>query len=123
MIHLTRLRRASTSKSSLSSRKLPTMTDNLVYDMDSTTSPSSDSDSSTRKHRVSIFKNENRVLPFKINNDQHNTSSSKGKQKNKQLNRADHMVKSTKRPPRPASPLKEKSINQQNTASATQKLL
>ncbi|XP_024984200.1 uncharacterized protein LOC112520131 [Cynara cardunculus var. scolymus] len=113
VMHLTRLRRASTSKSSLRSRKLPTMTDNLVYDMDSTTSPSSDSDSSTKKHQVSRLKNEDQVLSVKTNNDQSNTSSSRGKQKTRQPNCAELMVKSTKKPPRPISPLKDKPMNQQ----------
>ncbi|KAI3696986.1 hypothetical protein L6452_29662 [Arctium lappa] len=117
VINLTRLRRASTSKSSLSSRKLPAMTDNLVYDMDSTTSPSSsDSDSSTKKHQLPMMKNEDQVV--KINNDQIKNSSSRGKQKNKQPNSADHMVKSTKLPPRPVSPLKEKCMNQQAHSSS-----
>lgn len=114
VIHLTRLKRASTSKSNLSSRKLPTMTDNLVYDMDNTTSPSSsDSDTSTKKHQVSMLKNEDQVLSVKINNDQNNSSSSRAKLKTKQPNSADHMVKATKRPPKPVSPLRERSVNQQ----------
>ncbi|KAK7272027.1 hypothetical protein RJT34_28371 [Clitoria ternatea] len=47
VVHLTRLRRPSFSTSSLNGDQLPHMIDNLIYDMESTTSPSSsDSDSS-----------------------------------------------------------------------------
>ncbi|KAK8520565.1 hypothetical protein V6N13_030992 [Hibiscus sabdariffa] len=50
VVHLTRLQRPS-STSSLNYWHIPPMTDNLVYDMDSTTSPSSsDSDSSPKTH-------------------------------------------------------------------------
>ncbi|KAM3693247.1 hypothetical protein ACJW30_08G151800 [Castanea mollissima] len=53
VVHFTRLRRSSFSASDSTSEKLPCMTDNLLYDMDSTTSPSSsDSDcsSANRSH-------------------------------------------------------------------------
>ncbi|KAI3738739.1 hypothetical protein L2E82_28860 [Cichorium intybus] len=102
VIHLTRLRRSSTSKSNLSSNKLPTMTDNLVYDMDSTTSPSSsDSDSSTKKNRVSIVK---------TMNVQNERIYLRGNEKKEQPKSSDKLPQ---RPPRPVSPLKEKSMNQQ----------
>nr|POF05513.1 hypothetical protein CFP56_18029 [Quercus suber] len=53
VVHFTRLRRSSFPASDSTSEKLPCMTDNLLYDMDSTTSPSSsDSDcsSANRSH-------------------------------------------------------------------------
>lgn len=57
VVQLTRLQRSSSSTlasaSATSYWKLPVMTDNLVYDMDSTTSPSSsDSDSPPKKRPV-----------------------------------------------------------------------
>lgn len=59
MVHFTRLRRSSFSASDSASEQLPHMTDNLIYDMDSTTSPSSsDSDCSSAKRphaRVAKF--------------------------------------------------------------------
>lgn len=46
VVQLTRLRRSSTLKEELDpSKRLPFMSDNVIYDMDSTTSPSSSSDS------------------------------------------------------------------------------
>ncbi|PWA71829.1 hypothetical protein CTI12_AA278330 [Artemisia annua] len=61
VIHLTSLRRPSSSKSSSSSKKLHVMLDNLIYDMYSTTSPSDDSDSSTKKkHQVPTLNNVNK---------------------------------------------------------------
>ncbi|CAM8879262.1 unnamed protein product [Rhodiola kirilowii] len=46
VMQLTRARRPSTSKSTPISRKVPFMSENVLYDMDSTTGPSSDSDCS-----------------------------------------------------------------------------
>ncbi|GMI84134.1 hypothetical protein HRI_002082700 [Hibiscus trionum] len=52
-VHLTRLLRPSSSTSSPNYWQIPPMTDNVLYDMDSTTSPSSsDSDSPPKNHPV-----------------------------------------------------------------------
>lgn len=51
--NLTRLRRPSFSKASLNLMQLPVLTDNIIYDMDSTTGPSSsDSDNSPRRNKL-----------------------------------------------------------------------
>ncbi|KAK6925674.1 hypothetical protein RJ641_007393 [Dillenia turbinata] len=55
VMHLTRLQRPSYSEPTSSARKLPVMADNLLYDMDSTTSPSSsDSDSPKNSQQTSV---------------------------------------------------------------------
>ncbi|PWA59458.1 hypothetical protein CTI12_AA391400 [Artemisia annua] len=97
VIHLTRLRRPSSSKSTSSSKKLPVMSDNLIYDMDSTTSPSDDSDSSTKKkYQVPTLNNVNKEeLRAPI------------------LSRQKPVAKSSEQPLRSVSPLKERSLNQQ----------
>ncbi|GMJ15540.1 hypothetical protein like AT5G12930 [Hibiscus trionum] len=56
VVHLTRLQRPSSSTSSPNYWQIPPLTDNLIYDMDSTTSPSSsDSDSSPKNHPQALF--------------------------------------------------------------------
>ncbi|KAL4560952.1 hypothetical protein LXL04_033109 [Taraxacum kok-saghyz] len=105
VIQLTRLRRSSTSKLNLTTKKLPAMTDNLIYDMDSTTSSSSsDSDGPTKKTRVLILKTEDKLPEMKTKN------VISGKERKEQPKRSDKL---TEKPPRPLSPLKEKSMNQQ----------
>ncbi|KAJ0714163.1 hypothetical protein HanPI659440_Chr13g0486451 [Helianthus annuus] len=103
VMHLTRMRRPSSSKSTSSSNKLPAMSDNLIYDMDSTTSPSDDSDSSANtKHRLPM------INPmFK---EDHSTTILK---KPTQSGTSKHMVKSSDKLLRPGTILKEKSLNQQ----------
>lgn len=93
------------------------MTDNLVYDMDSTTSPSSsDSDCSTKKIKpVFLLKNEKQVHYVKNENVQRDSNSSRGKEKNEERKFSD---KFTQKPPRPVSPLKEKSMNQQSNSGS-----
>ncbi|KAI3822887.1 hypothetical protein L1987_10487 [Smallanthus sonchifolius] len=105
VIHLTRLRRPSSSKSNASSQKLPAMSDNLIYDMDSTTSPSDDSDSSARKkHRVPMINH--------MNKEDHNAANL-NTQRPTHPNTSKLTVKSSEQPLRPTTPLKEKSLNQQ----------
>nr|XP_043613753.1 uncharacterized protein LOC122585694 [Erigeron canadensis] len=105
VIHLTRLRRPSSSKSSSSSKKLPVMADNLIYDMDSTTSPSDDSDSSVKKkQRAPMFKN--------INKEEHDAAIL-NRQKPTLLKNSDLRVNSSKQHLRSISPLRELSLNQQ----------
>ncbi|GKA42168.1 hypothetical protein Tco_0734828 [Tanacetum coccineum] len=105
VIHLTRLRRPSSSKSSSSSKKLPVMSDNLIYDMDSTTGPSDDSDSSTKKkHRAPILNN--------INKEELHAPI---------LSRQNPKAKSSEQPLRSNSPLKERSLNQQANSAVIPK--
>lgn len=111
-MHLTRLRRPSFSPSSSSSsaRKIPLMSDNLLYDMDSTTSPSSsDSDSSSPRNRpplAPIVKKKEIPIP-------------NGEVKRK-VAASSNLVKLSDRlqKSRPVTPLKEKSMNQNQAASA-----
>nr|GEU52269.1 putative F-box domain-containing protein [Tanacetum cinerariifolium] len=103
VIHLMRLRRPSSSKSSSSSKKLPVMSDNLIYDMDSTTGPSDDSDSSTKKkHRA----------PNNINKEELHAPI---------LSRQNPTAKSSEQPLRSNSPLKERSLNQQANSAVIPK--
>ncbi|XP_076922210.1 uncharacterized protein LOC143583919 [Bidens hawaiensis] len=107
VMHLTRLRRPSSSKSTSSSKNLPVMSDNIVYDMDSTTGPSDDSDSSVKTkprtpvtHHINKEMEDHNVAVLKTQKPTHSTTSKL-------------TVKSSEQPLRPAIPLKEKSLNQQ----------
>ncbi|XP_076894322.1 uncharacterized protein LOC143546559 [Bidens hawaiensis] len=105
VMHLTRLRRPSSSKSTSSSKNLPVMLDNIIYDMDSTTGPSDDSDSSVKtKPRTPVThhinKEDNNVAVLKTQKPTHSSTSKL-------------TVKLSEQPLRPAIPLKEKSLNQQ----------
>ncbi|XP_022756270.1 uncharacterized protein LOC111304005 isoform X2 [Durio zibethinus] len=51
VVHLTRLQRPSSSTSSSSYWQIPVMTDNVIYDMDNTTSPSSSDSDCSPKNR------------------------------------------------------------------------
>ncbi|XP_024985321.1 uncharacterized protein LOC112520931 [Cynara cardunculus var. scolymus] len=113
VIQLTRLRRPSSSKSSSSSKKLPAMADNLIYDMDSTTSPSDDSDSSAnRKHRTPSMNyiNKNEALPSVKNNKKEHPAAILNRQKPSSARCYDVTAKSNEQT---MSPLKERSVNQQ----------
>ncbi|KAK9079063.1 hypothetical protein SSX86_000733 [Deinandra increscens subsp. villosa] len=106
VIHLTRLRRPSTSKSNSTSKKVPPMSDNLIYDMDSTTSPSDDSDSSAKKKP--------RAPMINHMNNEHHDAAILNTQKPTFSHASKPKTKSSERPLlRPATPLKEKSLNQQ----------
>ncbi|KAM3303673.1 hypothetical protein P3S67_014703 [Capsicum chacoense] len=108
VVNLSRLRRPSFSSRSSKGVQLPQLTDNILYDMDNTTSPSSsDSDSSPRRiaqpllasQDISIYLNENTL---------------RENQKQEQVESLPLLVKPTDRHPksRPVSPLTEKSLNQ-----------
>lgn len=81
IMQLTRLRRPSSSAPNANTWQLPAMTDNLLYDMDSTTSPSSSSDSDSppksrpqtpiaNPHELPVQKNEfpteQKSIPLKV---------------------------------------------------------
>ncbi|KAG8471591.1 hypothetical protein CXB51_036246 [Gossypium anomalum] len=111
VVHLTRLQRPSSSTSSPNYWQTPVMTDNLIYDMDSTTSPSSsDSDCSPKnqpqapvpKVEEVCFQNndialdkEQKSAPAKV------TSSFTGQTACRSM-------------PEPATPLREISMNQRS---------
>ncbi|KAA8549553.1 hypothetical protein F0562_001429 [Nyssa sinensis] len=115
VVHLTRLRRPSFSVSSSNVKSFPIMTDNLVYDMDSTTSPSSsDSDSTPRNRPQPLVA---RSQEFRVQNFE---SASRRNQKSGSAKGSSSSVKPTDRQQksRPVSPLKEKSMNLNNSVSS-----
>nr|XP_016465207.1 PREDICTED: uncharacterized protein LOC107788072 isoform X1 [Nicotiana tabacum] len=110
VVNLTRLRRPSFSSTSSKVVQLPPLTDNIVYDMDSTTSPSSsDSDSSPRRMAQALTA-KSQDIPVK-----QCESALRQNQKEQQAeSRLPLLVKPTDRrsKSRSVSPLKEKSLNQ-----------
>ncbi|XVF69687.1 hypothetical protein PTKIN_Ptkin11bG0102000 [Pterospermum kingtungense] len=115
VVHLTRLQRPSSSTSSSNCRQIPVMTDNLLYDMDSTTSPSSsDSDCSPKNHPQA------RVLKVEEVNFQNGDFYLKREQKSAPAKVSGSLVRQTEwnSKSRPATPLKEISMNHKpNTPS------
>lgn len=108
-MNLTRLRRPSFSSTSSKVVQLPPLTDNILYGMDSTTSPSSsDSDSSPRRMAQAITAKSQDILIEQCE------SALRENQKEQQVESIPVLVKPTDRHPksRPVSPLKEKSLNQ-----------
>ncbi|XP_025884093.1 uncharacterized protein [Solanum lycopersicum] len=108
VINLTRLRRPSFSSKSSKGVKLPSLTDNILYDMDSSSSPSSsDSDSSPGRIAQPLFASEDISV-------YHGENTLRENQKQEQVESLPLLVKPTARHPksRPVSPLKEKSLNQ-----------
>ncbi|KAK6272721.1 hypothetical protein POUND7_009804 [Theobroma cacao] len=117
VVHLTRLQRPSSTSSS-NCWQIPVMTDNLLYDMDSTTSPSSsDSDCSPENHSQApvpkveegTFQNGDFVL-------KREQKSAPGKVSSSFMGQSEWHSKS-----RPATPLKEISINHKPSASSAQR--
>ncbi|KAJ8551286.1 hypothetical protein K7X08_000656 [Anisodus acutangulus] len=109
VVNLTRLRRPSLSSTSSKRRvQLPPLTNNILYDMDSTTSPSSsDSDRSPRSIAKPLFASQDIRNYLSENTLREN-------QKQEQVENLTSSVKRTDRHPksRQVSPLKEKSLNQ-----------
>lgn len=108
VMNLTRLKRPSFSSRSSKGVQLPPLTDNILYDMDSTTSPSSsDSDSSPRRIAQLLFASQDISI-------YHSENTLRENQKQEQVESLPLLVKPTDRHPksRPVSPLKEKSLNQ-----------
>ncbi|XAR62379.1 hypothetical protein NMG60_11017111 [Bertholletia excelsa] len=108
VMQLTRMQRPS-SASSLNKTHLPLMADNLLYDMDSTTSPSSsDSECPTRNQPQSpVFKGQDPLV-------QNSNITSRQKERLAQTKSFDSLLKPVDRlqNSQPVSPLKEKSMNQ-----------
>ncbi|KAK2970987.1 hypothetical protein RJ640_029541 [Escallonia rubra] len=109
VIHLTRLRRPSFSKSSSSLAQLPVMANNLLYDMDSTTSPSSSDSDCSPNSRPYASAARSQEVPA-----QSSGFAPKADQNPRQAESSNLLVKSTERlqKSRPVIPLKEKSMNQ-----------
>ncbi|CAN4119748.1 unnamed protein product [Withania somnifera] len=107
VVNLTRLRRPSFSSRSSKRVQLPSLTDNILYDMDSTTSPSSSDSDSPRRLAQPLFASQD--ISF-----YHNENTLKETQKQEQAESLPLSEKPTDRHPnsRPVSPLKEKSLNQ-----------
>ncbi|XP_059665202.1 uncharacterized protein LOC132311340 [Cornus florida] len=108
VVHLTRLRRPSFSASSSNVGQLPFMAENLIYDMDSTTSPSSsDSDCPPRNRPQAPVA---RIQEITVQNSESAPSRDKKLGKVKGLSSS---VKPTnlQQKSRPVSPLKERSMN------------
>ncbi|KAJ8561456.1 hypothetical protein K7X08_033933 [Anisodus acutangulus] len=108
VVNLTRLRRPSFSSTRSKGVQLPPLTNNILYDMDSTTSPSSsDPDSSPRRIAQPLFSSQDISI-------YHSENTLRENQKQEQGDSLPLLVKPTDRHPksRPVSPLKEKSLNQ-----------
>ncbi|CAK9146753.1 unnamed protein product [Ilex paraguariensis] len=109
VVNLTRLRRPSFSTASSNERRLPMMADNVLYDMDSTTSPSSsDSDCSPGNcPQTPIMRSQDATV-------QNNNFASREDQKLGQAKSCTSSVKPNDQhqKSRPVSPLKERSMNQ-----------
>ncbi|KAK4375029.1 hypothetical protein RND71_005706 [Anisodus tanguticus] len=108
VVNLTRLRRPSFSSTRSKGVQLPPLTNNILYDMDSTTSPSSsDPDSSPRRIPQPLFFSQDISI-------YHSENTLRENQKQEQVDSLPLLVKPTDRHPksRPVSPLKEKSLNQ-----------
>ncbi|KAL5766662.1 hypothetical protein ACOSP7_017279 [Xanthoceras sorbifolium] len=112
VVQLTRLQRPSTASASDSASKcwqLPVMADNLLYDMDSTTSPSSSESDSPIKNRPEAPVAKDTDSPL-----QNGNSVSTSDQKSAPPKVSSSLVKPTNRhtKSRSVSPLKERSRNQ-----------
>ncbi|XP_060216294.1 uncharacterized protein LOC132643777 [Lycium barbarum] len=108
VVNLTRLRRPSFSSTKSKGVQLPPLTDNILYDMDSTTSPSSsDSDGSPRRVAQPLFASQDINI-------YHSENTLRENQEQEHVESLPLLVKPTNRHPksRPVSPLKEKSLNQ-----------
>ncbi|XP_021718895.1 uncharacterized protein LOC110686601 [Chenopodium quinoa] len=118
VVNLTRAKRRSFSGPSLDKKQLPTMSDNLLYDMDSPLSSDSDC-TSEKKQNTSCTVETRVVVKASTNTPLQNSSSSSEK-----LSKINQKLSLAKAPSpstmlslqvpksRPVSPLKEKSLNQ-----------
>ncbi|XP_057953516.1 uncharacterized protein LOC131147893 [Malania oleifera] len=110
VVHLTRLRRPSFSAPSSSSSELPFMAENIIYDMDSTTSPSSSDSDCPPKSRpqTPVTKvQEGPVGSTELSSKR--TKSAPEKASNSLPRPSNRHAK-----PQPGGPLKEKSLNQRS---------
>ncbi|GFY98920.1 hypothetical protein Acr_13g0003210 [Actinidia rufa] len=111
VVHYTRLRRPSSASSS--NMRQPVMTDNLLYDMESTTSSSSSDSDCPPKNRphTPIFQSRDTSIP-------NCNVASRRKENSEQARVFGSLPKPTERQQKshPASPLKERSINKESVS-------
>ncbi|XVF19232.1 hypothetical protein REPUB_Repub11eG0092300 [Reevesia pubescens] len=118
VVHLTRLQRPSSFTSNSNCWQVPVMTDNLLYGMDSTTSPSSsDSDCSPKNHPQAP------VLKVEEVNFQNHDLALKRERKSAPAKVSSSFERHTEwhSKPRPATPLKEISINHKSNTPSKQR--
>lgn len=112
VLHLTRIRRPSFSASNYKGTQLPVMAQNVLYDMDSSTSPSSSDSDSPLKHvqrrSEDSFESEDQNIP------QQEDLSTMNTQKSSSAKTPISLLRSTNGnlKQRSTSPLKENSMNQ-----------
>ncbi|OMO78108.1 hypothetical protein COLO4_24829 [Corchorus olitorius] len=119
VVHLTRLQRPSSSTSSSNCWQIPVMTDNVLYDMDSTTSPSSSDSDCSPKNRLQAP-----VLKVEEVTSQNGDFALKNEQKSAPAKVSCSFVRQSEwnSKSRPATPLKEISINHKlNTPHSRQR--
>ncbi|KAL0419616.1 UNVERIFIED_CONTAM: hypothetical protein Sradi_1375100 [Sesamum radiatum] len=104
VVNVSRLRRSSSTAATSNVQHLPIMADNVLYDMDSSTGPSSDSDSSPRNRTEAL------ALKRQEISIQTSDKASKGDLKCGQIKNSTFIEQNSS--PRTTSPLKEKSLNQ-----------
>lgn len=124
VVNLTRTRRRSFSGPSMEKKQTPTMSDNLLYDMDSPLSSDSDC-SSDKKNAFSVVGRE--VVEASVNTSVHNSFSFENVSKRNQKIALAKIASSSSSlslqvpKSRSVSPLKEKSINQTHYSAASPK--
>ncbi|KAL0459259.1 UNVERIFIED_CONTAM: hypothetical protein Slati_0553100 [Sesamum latifolium] len=104
VVNLARLRRSSFTAATSNVQHIPIMADNVLYDMDSSTGPSSDSDSSPR-NRIQALVLKRQEISIQISD-----KASNGDLKCGQIKNSIFIEQNSS--PRITSPLKEKSLNQ-----------
>ncbi|KAL0389365.1 UNVERIFIED_CONTAM: hypothetical protein Scaly_0293600 [Sesamum calycinum] len=104
VVNVSRLRRSSSTAATSNVQHLPIMADNVLYDMDSSTGPSSDSDSSPRNRTEALALRRQEISI------QTSDKASKGDLKCGQIKNSTFIEQNSS--PRTTSPLKEKSLNQ-----------
>ncbi|PIA39500.1 hypothetical protein AQUCO_02600152v1 [Aquilegia coerulea] len=115
VVHLVRLRRPS-SVSTVNTQELPFMADNVLYDMDSTTSPSSsDSDSEFKNRPPLSGPHEHHI----ISSNENDSAARSQRATSVKASVSSPRKADRDRKQQPISPLKEKSMNQRPTSTVT----
>ena len=127
-MNLTRLKRRSFTGPSKETKQMPLMTENLLYDMDSSTSPSSsDSDCSSGKKNAPIAAEQEPSTPLNppLESGVTSENASKRNQKSAHAKISASLPKPSAQIPRsrPVSPLKEKSMNQRHYTPSSPRLM
>ncbi|PIN18955.1 hypothetical protein CDL12_08358 [Handroanthus impetiginosus] len=105
VMNLTRLQRSSFSPTSSTLKPFPIMADNVLYDMDSTTSPSSSDSDSSHKIQTQCPPSQSHEISVQINK-----RASKGDRRYGEIKSS--KLKERHKKPSATSPLKERSLNQ-----------